>query len=143
MITLAQIDFANLTGTMIYPSFWSATEPILSILSVCLPMLHPILVFLWPGRFRREISDSSSLGPSKQNQGKSFERLHDGSSSQYPLTPMYTANGNMRGQAIVSSYPDPLDTEDIPRRSLPRDSHDHLRGQGISVKKEWQVNHTS
>ncbi|KAL1835764.1 hypothetical protein VTJ49DRAFT_6094 [Mycothermus thermophilus] len=39
IVTLTQLDLENLTGTMVWADFWSATEPLLAVLCVSMPML--------------------------------------------------------------------------------------------------------
>ena len=94
MVALAKIDFNEVTGTMIYPSFWTTTELILGVMSVCLPMLHPILTFMFPTRFKQrntttitssqrgKSGKSSKISKAKSGQSSNkFERLPDGLSA--------------------------------------------------------------
>jgi hypothetical protein len=141
LVSLAQINFTNLTGTMKYPSFWSATEPILAILSVSLPMLRPILVYLWPDRFGRD-TEGSSRDPGQKTLDQIFERLNDSTSSNYPLDQIYTGPDGAHGKANVTSNPDEVEESSWTRPRSHKSSAE-LRSQHIAVKREWQVTSTS
>lgn len=149
MITLAQIDFNNLTATMVYPSFWSTTEPVLAIMCVCLPMLHPVLAYCWPSRFKSSLGSSGNTSSNFSNSRKSanpkhFERLHANSNS-HPLTKMYVGNGGLHGESIATAYPPDdsrpgsNDTPDAGSR-MSQESTRKLRRETISVQTEWEVN---
>lgn len=136
MITLAQLDFDNLTGTMVYPSFWSTTELIFGVMSVCLPMLHPILTFMFPTRFKQRNTTTVTSSQRGKSGGKSskksgqtnskFARLPDGASGHgdgdghsgggddgggsYQMGKLYAANNGLHGESNVTSTTYPVDS---------------------------------
>lgn len=103
-------------------------------------MLHPILAFMWPGKFSQHQStqdQSKSSGKSK-----AFERLQDGPQpipQPIPLGDIYTANENRRGEALITSPDDHLSNLDASSTPHSRDSSEPLKRPGISVRKEWGI----
>jgi hypothetical protein len=104
-VTLTQLDLLNLTGTMIWADFWSATEPNLAILCVSLPMLGS----LWSRCTARQ--RGSKLGYSSENatgnSGFSKLKARSRADNQIALESMYAANQQVHYQSAVAAAATP------------------------------------
>ncbi|KAL2268214.1 hypothetical protein VTJ83DRAFT_3060 [Remersonia thermophila] len=130
IVTLTQLDMENLTGTMVWADFWSATEPLLAVLCISLPMLGS-LVSRCVGRRSSAIyfaggsaspngsdntaaiitiggshKDGSVVGMSKV---RSIDGIHgdeDGfgdSDTHIPLESLYAANHRVHYESVVET----------------------------------------
>ncbi|KAI9823825.1 MAG: hypothetical protein M1819_001126 [Sarea resinae] len=137
MQSLLVLNFADFSYSMINPVFWTVTEPSLAIISACLPMLRPVLNYVFPKNFWGKSSrDQRSTG---NPISKSFERLEEGN---YPLTRVdlgvtttdiaaNTSESNLKGPTGTARS---LDDETDSVRRVSQDL-----GGGINVKQEWKV----
>ncbi|KAL2146434.1 hypothetical protein VTI28DRAFT_3903 [Corynascus sepedonium] len=120
IVTLTQLDLQNLTGTMIWADFWSATEPNLGILCVSLPMLGSLLSRCMPSR-RRGNSKLPYHSSENGTNGSAFSKLKDQSQTdtQIPLESIYAANREVHYQSAVGTT------------SRNSDHHHHQQQQGV------------
>lgn len=141
----------NLTGTMIWADFWSATEPNLAILCVSLPMLGS----LWSRCFGRQ--GASKLGYSGENgtNGSAFSKLKNQSnqSNQIALESIYAANQEVHYQSAIATAATPDPDRDLSTYAdRDKDSGsdvaltEHEIGRqdkngGIRVQTKWTISH--
>ncbi|AEO60131.1 hypothetical protein MYCTH_2309013 [Thermothelomyces thermophilus ATCC 42464] len=152
IVTLTRLDLQNLTGTMIWADFWSATEPNLGILCVSLPMLGSLLSRCLPSRRGNTKLAYHSSGNGAN--GSAFSKLKDQSQTdtQIPLENIYAANQEVHYQSAVGAgrTPEPLRT--APDADKDKDSGSdvaltdqptHLSDQknGIRVQTKWTISH--
>ena len=151
IVTLTKLDLLNLTGTMIWADFWSATEPNLAILCVSLPMLGS----LWSRCFGRQ--GASKLGYSGENgtNGSAFSKLKNQShpSNQIALESIYAANQEVHYQSAVATAATPVPDRDLSTYTeRDKDSgsdvalteHENSRQDkngGIRVQTKWTISH--
>ncbi|KAL2169101.1 hypothetical protein VTG60DRAFT_6428 [Thermothelomyces hinnuleus] len=153
IVTLTRLDLQNLTGTMIWADFWSATEPNLGILCVSLPMLGSLWSRCLPSR--RGNSKLAYHSSGNGTNGSAFSKLKDQSQTdtQIPLESIYAANREVHYQSAVGAgrTPEPLRT--APDADKDKDSGSDvaltdqpppLRDQknGIRVQTKWTISHT-
>ncbi|KAL2179364.1 uncharacterized protein P884DRAFT_195038 [Thermothelomyces heterothallicus CBS 202.75] len=152
IVTLTRLDLQNLTGTMIWADFWSATEPNLGILCVSLPMLGSLLTRCLSSR--RGNTKLSYHSPANGTNGSAFSKLKDQSQTdtQIPLESIYAANQEVHYQSAVGAgrTPEPLRTatdvdkdKDSGSDVALTDEPTHLKDQksGIRVQTKWTISH--
>jgi hypothetical protein len=89
MIALSQIDFKDITFTLIKPLVWSIVEIQLAIVVVNLPLLRPIVARLFPFvRLGTSEDHTSTRGVTNAAGSQRFTRLGDQSSQGYILRTM-------------------------------------------------------
>jgi hypothetical protein len=152
IVTLTQLDLMNLTGTMIWADFWSATEPNLAILCVSLPMLGS----LWSRcvATRRGGSKFGYHSSEDGTNGSAFSKLKNQSnveSRQIPLENIYAANREVHYQSAITTpgTPDPglvmatdtdRDKESGSEVSLTEQGHHRQDpNSGIRVQTKWTI----
>ncbi|KAL2163617.1 hypothetical protein VTH06DRAFT_5675 [Thermothelomyces fergusii] len=150
IVTLTQLDLQNLTGTMIWADFWSATEPSLGIFCVSLPMLGSLLSCCLPSR--RGSSKLAYHSPGSGTNGSAFSKLKDQSQTdtRIPLENIYAANREVHYQSAVGTdrVPAPLRTR--PDVEKDRDSGSEVvltdqppnlgdQENGIRVQTKWTI----
>ncbi|KAH6847069.1 hypothetical protein B0I37DRAFT_137465 [Chaetomium sp. MPI-CAGE-AT-0009] len=105
IVTLTQLDLLNLTKTMIWADFWSATEPNLAILCVSLPMLGS----LWSRcvATRRGASRLAYHSSENGTHGSAFSKLKNQNESatdtQIPLESIYAANQTVHYRSAATT----------------------------------------
>ncbi|KAL9014999.1 MAG: hypothetical protein Q9173_000376 [Seirophora scorigena] len=160
LIFLVSVSYTDITWTVTDPLLWSMLEPCVGVSCACIPLMRPLLSRAFPDRLSRrankygEFKDRSpenSNGSSNNSNKKRFAGLKGGhrhvDDGTYPLTSTSggtlgvttneissVRNGNGKGEAEAFSL------EDLEAQRggayggrTPRD--------GISVKKEWRVQH--
>ena len=152
IVTLTQLDLMNLTGTMIWADFWSATEPNLAILCVSLPMLGS----LWSRcvATRRGASKLAYHSSENNTNGSAFSKLKNQSRpGQIALENIYAANQEVHYQSAVgtSATPDPeRDLSSYAERDKDSGSEVALTEQEqgrqdangvIRVQTKWTISH--
>ena len=147
----------NLTGTMIWADFWSATEPNLAIVCVSLPMLGS----LWSrctsrrGASKLDHYHSSENGTNASAFSKLKARSHAG--NQVALESLYAANQEVHYQTAVATAatPEPLDEHRVRERTAHTDkdsgsevlltmdtgSDGFNKQDGIRVQTKWTISH--
>ncbi len=153
IVTLTQLDLMNLTGTMIWADFWSATEPNLAILCVSLPMLGS----LWSRcvATRRGASKLAYHSSENNTNGSAFSKLKNQSRPDHPiaLENIYAANHEVHYQSAVgtAATPDPeRDLSSYAERDKDSGSEVALTEQEqgrqdangvIRVQTKWTISH--
>ncbi|KAK3305421.1 uncharacterized protein B0T15DRAFT_493589 [Chaetomium strumarium] len=153
IVTLTQLDLTNLTGTMVWADFWSATEPNLGILCVSLPMLGT----LWSRCVASTRRGASKLGyHSSENgtHGSAFSKLRNPSNvdTQIPLEGIYAANQEVHYQSAVAAATTPELDRGHTHGDRDRDSgsevaltdqeqHYKQDANGIRVQTKWTISH--
>ncbi|KAL2133232.1 hypothetical protein VTI74DRAFT_2697 [Chaetomium olivicolor] len=150
IVTLTQLDLMNLTGTMIWADFWSATEPLLAVLCVSLPMLGS----LWSrctarrGRSKLDPYHSSENGTN----GSAFSKLRNQSHNDntLPLENIYAANQKIHYQSVVATAATPEPDRDLAHHTQ-RDGdsgsevalteQEHYKRDAIRVQTKWTISH--
>ncbi|KAK4124292.1 hypothetical protein N657DRAFT_680304 [Parathielavia appendiculata] len=153
IVTLTQLDLMNLTGTMIWADFWSATEPNLGILCVSLPMLGS----LWSRcvATRRGESKLAYHSENATNGSTGFSKLKNQSQiddcQEIPLENLYAANQEVHFQSAVTTRANPeLDSDRAADTDRDKDTgsevsltdrahHRHDPGNGIRVQTKWTI----
>jgi len=152
IVTLTQLDLTNLTGTMIWADFWSATEPNLGILCVSLPMLGSLWTrCISPRRGPSKLAYHSS---ESGTHGSAFSKLKNQSATdtQIPLEGIYAANQEVHYQSAVATTrtPEPQDTATEAEKDKDSGSEVALTEQapyrtdpktGIRVQTKWTISH--
>jgi hypothetical protein len=152
IVTLTQLDLMNLTGTMIWADFWSATEPNLAILCVSLPMLGS----LW-SRCIATRRGASKLGyHSSENgtHGSAFSKLKNQNESttdtQIPLESIYAANQTVHYRSAATTDAAGRDREAATFTDKDKDSGSDVAlteqppyrtdpTTGIRVQTKWSI----
>ncbi|KAK4038797.1 hypothetical protein C8A01DRAFT_17137 [Parachaetomium inaequale] len=153
IVTLTQLDLTNLTSTMIWADFWSATEPNLAILCVSLPMLGS----LWSRcvATRRGASKLAYHSSENGTHGSAFSKLKNQGHTdpQIPLEELYAANQEVHYQSAVATAgtPEPdRDTAADVEKDKDSGSDVALTEQapyqtdpksGIRVQTKWTISH--
>ncbi|KAK3904713.1 hypothetical protein C8A05DRAFT_13457 [Staphylotrichum tortipilum] len=159
IITLTQLDLTNLTGTMIWADFWSATEPNLAILCISLPMLGS----LWSRcvATRRGASKLAYHSSENGTNGSAFSKLKNQGTveNQIALENLYAANQEVHYQSAVGAgAASTTDHERDVGTDADRDKdsgseialteqeqyHQQLHEQnsgGIRVQTKWTISH--
>lgn len=140
----------NLTGTMIWADFWSATEPLLAILCVSLPMLSSLFTRCTSRRGRSKIDPyhSSENG----THGSAFSKLRNPNSStanNLPLENIYAANQKIHYQSAVAATTGTPEPDRDLEATHTGDSGsevaltelEHHKMDGIRVQTKWTIQH--
>ncbi|KAH6623822.1 hypothetical protein F5144DRAFT_372451 [Chaetomium tenue] len=155
IVTLTQLDLMNLTGTMIWADFWSATEPNLAILCVSLPMMGS----LWSRcvATRRGNSKLAYHSSESGTHGSAFSKLKNQSATdtQIPLEGLYAANQTVQYRSAVAATDAPRSDHDVEAGTFADKDKDSgsevaLTEQppyrtdpqtGIRVQTKWSISH--
>jgi hypothetical protein len=155
IVTLTQLDLMNLTGTMIWADFWSATEPNLAILCVSLPMMGS----LWSRcvATRRGNSKLAYHSSESGTHGSAFSKLKNQSATdtQIPLESIYAANQTVQYRSAVAATDAPgadRDLEAAVFADKDKDSGSEVAlteqppyqtdpQTGIRVQTKWSISH--
>jgi hypothetical protein len=146
----------NLTGTMIWADFWSATEPNLAILCVSLPMLGSMWTRCITGR--RGTSKLAYHSSENNTNGSAFSKLKNTSrndtENQIPLEGIYAANQEVHYRSAVATTATPEPLRDMAAYADQRDKDSgsdvalteqdpprHDPGSGIRVQTKWTISH--
>ena len=159
IVTLTQLDLTNLTGTMIWADFWSATEPNLAILCISLPMLGS----LWSRcvATRRGASKMAYYSSEGGTNGSAFSKLKNPGTveNQIALENLYAANQEVHYQSAVGAGGAGSTTDH--ERDLATDAdrdkdsgseialteqeyfhqQQHEQNGGIRVQTKWTISH--
>jgi hypothetical protein len=156
IVTLTQLDLMNLTGTMIWADFWSATEPNLAILCVSLPMLGSMWSCCITGR--RGTSKLAYHSSENNTNGSAFSKLKNTSQNdtenQIPLEGLYAANQEVHYRSAVATTATPEPLRDMAAYADQRDKDSgsdvalteqepprHDPEGGIRVQTKWTISH--
>ena len=146
----------NLTGTMIWADFWSATEPNLAILCVSLPMLGSMWSRCITGR--RGTSKLAYHTSENNTNGSAFSKLKNTSQNdtenQIPLEGIYAANREVHYRSAVATTATPEPLRDMAAYADNRDKDSgsdvalteqepprHDPEGGIRVQTKWTISH--
>lgn len=144
----------NLTGTMIWADFWSATEPNLAILCVSLPMLGTLLTRLTSRRGASKLENYR--GDESGTASSAFSRLKERSQAnetQIPLENIYAANQEVHYQSVVATdgngrAPVDRDRDSGSEVALTMEQGQqqykqaaNAAGGGIRVQTKWTISH--
>lgn len=136
--SIADLDFADFTYSLINDGIWSALEPFLGIVNACLPILQPVIAWLGEtslfSRTRGSLKGSNSKASSDQNSTKplqsdesdtkNFHRLYN---HVYPLEDNPVVN-NQNQSSCFGSQRSPNETNSLKQ---------------ITVTTNWNVHTTS
>lgn len=158
IVTLTQLDLLNLTGTMIWADFWSATEPNLAILCVSLPMLGSLWKRMTANRGGGSeakssgyySSESNTIGSSAFSKIKNQDTERGDTDTQIRLESLYAANQEVHYQSAVATTttPEPVrmlvdhkDKDSGSEVSLTEVSPYQTDRNGIRVHTKWSISH--
>ncbi|KAJ5477410.1 hypothetical protein N7539_007554 [Penicillium diatomitis] len=140
---LSSMDFADITYTIPRANIFSGVEPCLAVILASVPLMRPLL-----GRSAQnsEVTAAHTRKPSEPSAASTkrcengFLQLED-NSSQLQLRPV----GTKHRVGVLAQETDRTSEESMEMtQSSPRSQDcDTKRDHGISVKQEWDVQHTT
>ncbi|VBB81259.1 Putative protein of unknown function [Podospora comata] len=151
IVTLTQLDLVNLTESMVWADFWSATEPNLGIFCVSLPMLGT----LWTRYFSRK--SPSKLDPYHSSENgtngtNGFSKLKNSSNpgtDTIVMEDLYAPNKEVYHKTDVAVATPDGDRAGTPLRANSSEEaltmqvgdhrNYHRQPEGIRVQTKWTI----
>ncbi|KAJ9283323.1 hypothetical protein DTO021C3_9097 [Paecilomyces variotii] len=138
IVSIAQLNTADMSYSIVYHAIWSALEPCLSIIAACLPVLQPIL--------SKPIRRQSCYGLSTESNTESGTLSQTHLRSHHRIASIEVRNNAFRPlTANTGIFPPPTNICSVqPKQDIDSEANSMFQRQmenlqGILVTQDWDV----